>query len=94
MLRTQGQVFVIGGASIYNIAVSHPNCKGSFVTEISGPVKPGDVFFPIEKLRSSFSRDLINNFAYSLIGDSVKHINFEEYYFFEKNFKYQFLFYH
>ena len=92
--NSQGQVFVIGGASIYSIAICHPNCKGIFLTEISGPVKDGDVFFPLETLHSLYSRNLINELGNELINNSVKNLIFDGNYFYEKDFKYQFAFYH
>jgi dihydrofolate reductase len=92
--KTNGQVFVIGGASIYKIAISYPNCKGVFLTEITGPMKEGDVFFPIDKLRNSFKVDCVNQFAHNVIKESMKNVFFDGKSFSEKNFKYNFMFYH
>lgn len=92
--RTHGQIFIVGGASIYDLAISHPNCKGVFLTEVSGPMKNGDVFFPLEKMRKSMTADSANQFAHDLIKDSVKNLCFDGQSFNEKDYKYEFLFYH
>lgn len=92
--RTNGQIFVIGGASIYEMAISNPNCKGIFLTEITGPMKDGDVFFPVDKLRDSFKADCINQFAHNIIKYSIKNVSFDGESFSEKDFKYNFMFYH
>ena len=84
---------MIGGASIYATAIAHPCCSGVFLTEISGPMKQGDVFFPVDALRSSHSRHLVNEFGLSIIKDSVKNLQFDGDYFYEKNFTYQFVLY-
>lgn len=91
---TKGQIFVIGGASIYDLAISHPNCKGVFLTEISGPMKNGDVFFPLEKMRKSLTADSVNQFAHNLIEDPATNFCFDGQSFSEKDYKYKFLFYH
>lgn len=91
---SNGQIFVIGGASIYEIAISNPNCTGVFLTEITGPMKEGDVFFPIEKLKNSLSTNCVNQFAHDIIKDSVKNVAFDGENFTEKDFKYKFMFYH
>lgn len=91
---TNGQIFVIGGASIYEIAISNPNCKGIFLTEITGPMKEGDVFFPIDKLRNSLNFDNVNQFAHDIIKNSIKNGCFDGENFSEKDFKYKFMFYH
>lgn len=92
--KTDGQIFVIGGASIYEMAITNPNCKGFFLTEIAGPMKDGDVFFPVDKLRNSFKADCINQFAHKIIEKSIKNVFFDGESFSEKNFKYNFMFYH
>lgn len=91
---TNGQIFVIGGASIYEIAMLNPNCKGIFLTEITGPMKEGDVFFPIDKLRRSLNSECVNQFAHDIINNSIKNVRFDGESFNEKDFKYKFMFYH
>ena len=92
--KTNGQIFVIGGASIYDVAISNPNCKGIFLTEITGPMKEGEVFFPIKKMRNSFQADCVNEFAHNIIKESGKNIFFDGEMFSEKDFKYNFMYYH
>ena len=41
-----GEVFVIGGASVYNEAINHPSCQKVILTEIDKEFDC-DVFFPI-----------------------------------------------
>lgn len=91
---TNGQIFVVGGASIYDLAISNEDCRGIFLTEITGPMQAGDVFFPVEKVRNTRSSIAINQFAHDLIKDSVKNICFDGEVFSEKDFKYKFIFYH
>lgn len=85
---------MIGGASIYEIAISNPNCKGIFLTEITGPMMKGDVFFPIKELQTSLRSISVNQFAHDLIKDCSKNISFDGESFSEKNFNYKFMFYH
>jgi len=40
-----GEVFVIGGASVYAQAITHPACQTLYLTEIDGAF-PCDTFFP------------------------------------------------
>ena len=41
-----GQVFIIGGASLYAQAINHPDCEKIFLTEVSGEYDC-DAFFPV-----------------------------------------------
>lgn len=91
--ETNGQIYVIGGASIYKMAINHPNCIGVFLTEICGPMKDGDVFFPVKDLYASYSRHLINQSVASILKKSLKNVEFDGEYFYESNFTYQFTFY-
>lgn len=67
---------------------------GVFLTEISGPMLDGDVFFQVQRLRSSSNCMLINKMGFDLIKNICKNINFDGNYIYEKDFKYQFKFYH
>ena len=41
-----GDVFVIGGASIYEQCIDMPNCAGIYVTKVVGNLSTCDVYFP------------------------------------------------
>jgi dihydrofolate reductase len=92
--KTNGQIFVIGGSSIYNSALNNSNCCGIFLTEITGPMKDGDVFLPINEIKARFKFSSISGIGYELIHESCKNIIFEEPHIIEKKYKYQFNFYH
>ena len=89
-----GQIFIVGGSSIYERAVSSPDCAGVFLTEVSGPMKDGDVFFPLQRLRSFYKSENIDQIARIVIGDSYKSLNFTNGTYQEKNFIYNFHFYY
>lgn len=91
---SHGHVFIVGGSSIYERAVNSPYCAGVFLTEVSGNMKDGDVFFPLKSLRSSYTSANIDQIASHVIGESVKSLNFIDGAYQEKNYKYNFYFYH
>ena len=51
-----GDVFVIGGASVYQDALCHPMCTTAHVTWIHGHYDC-DTFFPVEALARTFEKD-------------------------------------
>jgi len=51
-----GDVFVIGGASVYQDALCHPMCTNAHVTWIYGNYDC-DTFFPVEALARTFVKD-------------------------------------
>jgi len=51
-----GDVFVIGGASVYQDALCHPMCTTAHVTWIHGHYDC-DTFFPVEELARTFVKD-------------------------------------
>jgi dihydrofolate reductase len=51
-----GDVFVIGGASVYQDALCHPMCTTAHVTWIHGNYDC-DTFFPVEALVGGFEKD-------------------------------------
>lgn len=52
MPRTHN-VFVIGGSSLYNEALNHPNCHKVYITHVLRHIQC-DVMFPLETLFSKF----------------------------------------
>lgn len=61
-------VFVIGGAKLYDRAIFHPSCKGLFLTHLKG-FFPCDVFFPSIpsdfKIVKTSSEEQENGISYS-----------------------------
>ena len=51
-----GDIFVIGGASVYQDALCHPMCTTAHVTWIRGHYDC-DTFFPVEELARTFVKD-------------------------------------
>lgn len=92
--QTGGQVFVIGGSTLYEAALNHPDCGSVFLTEIDGPMEDGDVFFPVSVLKSSFSCTNIDSVAYDLIKNECPTVRFEDEFVREKQYKYHFNFYY
>lgn len=92
--ETGGQIFIVGGSSLYETANLHKNCLGTFLTEVEGEMAAGDTFFPVSYLRENYQKSSVNDIAYSLIKGSCKNVLFDGNLFTEKNYTYQFFFYH
>lgn len=92
--QTGGQVFVVGGSTLYELANSHKDMLGSFLTEVEGEMASGDTFYPWKYVKENFVQENVNDIAYSLIKDSCKNVIYENNVFGEKNYNYKFYFYH
>lgn len=91
--RSGGQIFVVGGAGIYESAIHHPDCIGVFLTEIAGDMKRGDVFFPLCELRASFQPVDITALGYATVKSLCANLEFDGQKLIERGFEYVFKFY-
>ncbi len=94
ILKTGGQVFVVGGSTLYDLANSHKGIIGSFLTEVEGEMAAGDTFYPWQYVKENFLRENVNEIANLLIKNSCKNVTYEDGVFCEKSYKYKFYFYH
>lgn len=92
--NSAGQIFIVGGSSVYEQAVNHPECRGVFLTKVTGPMTDGDTFFPIDALESRFTHKCVSSIAFNLVKNCCNGLVLQGDNIMEKAYIYSVFYYH